>query len=52
MLQAIADVQAGREPRMSGRDGSNPLYDLVVHSAQIPKDAEIHGFWRLDGVSA
>ena len=50
MLQAIEDVRSGREPRMSGRDGSDPLHDLVVHSAQIPQECAISGFWRIAGV--
>ena len=46
MLQAIDDIQHGREPLMNTRDGSNPVADLVVCSAKIPKDRPISRFWE------
>jgi phenylpropionate dioxygenase-like ring-hydroxylating dioxygenase large terminal subunit len=48
MLQAIADLQAGREPaqmRTRGTD-ADPVAELVVRSLRIPKDAPVSGFWR------
>lgn len=47
MLQAIADVQAGRDPLMIARESTeNPVEDLVVRSQRLPKDAPISHFWR------
>jgi phthalate 4,5-dioxygenase oxygenase subunit len=47
MLEAIADIQAGRDPLMIVRDpNENPVAELVVRSQRLPKDAEVPGFWK------
>jgi phthalate 4,5-dioxygenase oxygenase subunit len=46
MLQAIADVQAGRDPLMLGAGAGDPVAELVVRSQRLPKGAPVPGFWR------
>ena len=47
MLQAIADVQAGRDPLMlAGPPEADPVAELVVRSQRLPKGAPVPGFWK------
>jgi phthalate 4,5-dioxygenase len=47
LLEAIDDVEAGREPLLRRqRGGRDPLADMVVRAAKLPRDADVHGFWR------
>lgn len=48
LLAAIEDVEAGREPLLRrSRDGVDPLADMVVRAAKLPRGAGVHGFWRV-----
>ncbi len=47
LLEAIDAVQAGKDPLMIDRpDGVDPLAEMVVRAAYVPKDSETLGFWR------
>jgi phthalate 4,5-dioxygenase len=47
MLQAIRDVQEGRDPpHVIRRDEDNSFPDLVTVGAMIPADADPHTFWK------
>jgi phthalate 4,5-dioxygenase len=48
LLDAIADVEAGREPLLlRRRDGVDPLAEMVVRAAKLPSDRrDVRGFWR------
>ena len=47
LLEAIDEVAAGNEPLMIDRSGAaDPLADMVVRAAYVPRDAETLGFWR------
>jgi phthalate 4,5-dioxygenase len=47
LLEAIAAVEAGEEPRMIDRAaGADPLAEMVVRAAFVPKESETLGFWR------
>jgi phenylpropionate dioxygenase-like ring-hydroxylating dioxygenase large terminal subunit len=46
LLEAIDEVSAGNEPLMIDRTGSDPLADMVVRAAYVPRNAETLGFWR------
>jgi phthalate 4,5-dioxygenase oxygenase subunit len=47
LLAAIAAVEAGGDPLMIERAaGTDPLAEMVVRAAYIPKDSETLGFWR------
>ena len=47
LLEAIADVESGREPLMRRRpDGRDPLAEMVVRAAKLPRGiADVRGFW-------
>jgi hypothetical protein len=47
LLEAIAAVQGGEEPLMIERvTGADPLAEMVVRAAFVPKESETVGFWR------
>ena len=47
MLQAIAELQAGREPPpLSGGSGADPVAELIVRSQRLPNGAPVPGFFR------
>ena len=47
LLDAIASVEAGAEPLMIDRDPNvDPLAEMVVRSAFVPRSAVTIGFWR------
>ena len=47
LLAAVDDVEAGREPLLRRRrENADPLADMVVRAARLPRGAEVRGFWR------
>jgi phthalate 4,5-dioxygenase oxygenase subunit len=52
LLEAVDDVEHGRDPRFTSHDASgNLLEDMVVRAQELPAGTDIHGFWRA-GASA
>jgi phthalate 4,5-dioxygenase len=47
MLEAVADVEAGRDPLMARRaEAGNPLGELVTLGETIPAAVDVRSFWR------
>jgi phenylpropionate dioxygenase-like ring-hydroxylating dioxygenase large terminal subunit len=47
LLEAIRDIEAGRDPPMTGRGaGVDPLRDLVVVSQNVPAESDTLAVWR------
>ena len=42
----IEDVRDGRDPKILGKDGTNPFEELITRSAIIAPGVPVEGFWR------
>ena len=52
LLEAVDDVEHGRDPRFTSRDNANNLIaDMVVRAQELPVGTDIHDFWKV-GVNA
>ena len=52
LLNAVDDVQNGREPLFVNRDASqNPLAEMIVRAQQIPAATPIKNFWKVEAMS-
>lgn len=49
LLEAVDDVEHGRDPRFTSRDASgNLLEEMVVRAQELPVGTDIHDFWKAE----